>query len=89
VRAQDLVPFGALSAADSHMIRYPSGDVTHCFALLFLARSWSGELNLDPDEAVEARFADLDSPPDPPHAPTAYALGQLREFLASGKFQLG
>jgi 8-oxo-dGTP pyrophosphatase MutT (NUDIX family) len=33
VREQDLVPFGSLSKADLHTIHYPSGDVTHCFAL--------------------------------------------------------
>jgi 8-oxo-dGTP pyrophosphatase MutT (NUDIX family) len=88
VREQDLVPFGTLSEADSHTIQYPSGDVTHCFALLFLARSWSGELKLDPAEVTAARFVDLDPPPDPLHAPTAHALEQLREFLSSREFQL-
>lgn len=88
VKGQDLIPFGSLSEADSHTIHYPGGDVTHCFALLLLARSWTGELRLDPDEVIEARFADLDSPPLPLHAPTAHALDLLREFLASGQFQL-
>jgi 8-oxo-dGTP pyrophosphatase MutT (NUDIX family) len=88
VRKQDLVPFGSLSEAELHTINYPSGDVTHCFALLFLARSWTGQPKPDPDEATEARFADLDSPPLPLHAPTAQALALLREFLISGQFQL-
>lgn len=82
------VAFGSLSEAESHTIHYPSGDATHCFALLFLARSWSGELKLDPQKAVEASFADLDSPPFPLHAPAAHALDRLREFLCSGEFQL-
>lgn len=88
VRRQDLVPFGSLSEAELHTIEYPSGDVTHCFALLFLARSWAGALKLDPDEAVEASFADLDAPPVPLHPPTAQALDLLREFLTSSRFQL-
>lgn len=88
VKERDLVPFGSLSEADSHTIHYPSGDVTHCFALLFLAKCWSGELKLDPDEVIEARFADIDSPPGPLHSPAAHALAQLREFLTSGEFQL-
>lgn len=33
----DLVPFGCLSEAEAHTIRFPNGNVTHCFALLFLA----------------------------------------------------
>jgi 8-oxo-dGTP pyrophosphatase MutT (NUDIX family) len=42
VREEDLVPFGSLSEAEAHTISYPNGDVTHCFALLLLARAWSG-----------------------------------------------
>jgi 8-oxo-dGTP pyrophosphatase MutT (NUDIX family) len=88
VSEADLVPFGSLSEAAAHTIRYPSGDVTHCFALLFLARTWAGELVPDPAEAAAARFAGLDSPPAPLHAPTARALELVREFLSSGRFQL-
>jgi 8-oxo-dGTP pyrophosphatase MutT (NUDIX family) len=84
----DLTPFGSLSEAGLHTNRYPSGDATHCFSLLFLVRSWSGELELEAEEAVEARFTDPATPPEPVHGPTAHALGQLREFLESGRFQL-
>jgi 8-oxo-dGTP pyrophosphatase MutT (NUDIX family) len=35
VEPADLVPFGSLSEAEAHTTRYPNGDVTHCFALLF------------------------------------------------------
>lgn len=40
VAERDLVPFGCLSEAEAHTIHYPNGDVTHCFALCFLARTW-------------------------------------------------
>ena len=40
---RDLVPFGCLSEAGAHTIHYPNGDVTHCFALLFLTRAWKGD----------------------------------------------
>lgn len=33
VSERDLIPFGCLSEAEAHTIRYPNGDVTHCFAL--------------------------------------------------------
>jgi hypothetical protein len=39
----DLIPFGCLSEAEAHTIHYPNGDVTHCFALLFVARAWQGD----------------------------------------------
>lgn len=87
VRQPDLVAYGSLSEAELHTIHYPNGDLTHCFALLFLARSWAGEPKPDPEEVAEARFADLGSPPAPLHGPTAHALELLREFLSSGRFQ--
>lgn len=87
VREEDLVPFGSLSEAEAHTVRYPNGDLTHCFALLFLARRWDGELRIDPGEVAEARFADLAAPPEPLHGPAAAALGLLREFLRSRRFQ--
>src|SRR6186997_2423128 len=43
VAEKDLIPFGCLSEADAHTIRYPNGDVTHCFAMCFLVRSWEGD----------------------------------------------
>jgi 8-oxo-dGTP pyrophosphatase MutT (NUDIX family) len=85
---QDLVPFGSLSEAETHTITYPSGDVTHCFALLFLARSWTGRLRVDPGEVIEARFAELAAAPTPMHAPTSHALDLLGAFLSTGQFQL-
>ena len=88
VRKQDLLPFGSLSEAENHTIHYPSGDVTHCFALLFLARSWAGQLQGDPREVTETRFADVAAPPKPIHGPTAHALDLLAKFLSSGRFQL-
>ncbi len=85
---RDLVPFGSLSEAEAHTIRHRSGDVTHWFALLFLARRWTGQLDPDPEEVVEAEFSDLATPPSPIHPPTAHALELLTAFLPSGRFQL-
>jgi 8-oxo-dGTP pyrophosphatase MutT (NUDIX family) len=88
VEEKDLIPFGSLSEAEVHTIHYAGGDVTHCFALLFLARTWRGDLRLDPEEATEALFSDLDGLPAPLHAPSGHALDLLGEFLTSGRFQL-
>jgi 8-oxo-dGTP pyrophosphatase MutT (NUDIX family) len=52
VNPADLVPFGCLSEAERHTITYPGGDVTHCFAMLFLARHWSGEPQPDGEETL-------------------------------------
>ena len=88
VEESDLVPFGCLSEAESHTIRYPSGDLTHCFALLFLVRSWRGQLRPDRSEVTEAQFVDIDRLPDPLHPPTRDALSLLRSHLRSGTFQV-
>lgn len=87
VARADLIPFGCLSEAEAHTIRYPNGDVTHCFAICFLARAWQGDLRPDGEEATAAGFFDLAKPPEPLHAPTIHALGLLEAFLDSGSLQ--
>jgi 8-oxo-dGTP pyrophosphatase MutT (NUDIX family) len=87
VAEEDLIPFGCLSEAEAHTIRYPNGDVTHCFALCFLARRWHGDPRPDCSEATEVRFAELDGVPEPVHPPTARALELLAAYLDSGLFQ--
>jgi 8-oxo-dGTP pyrophosphatase MutT (NUDIX family) len=86
---EDLIPFGSLSTAEAPTIHYPNGDLTHCFALLFLVRRWRGEVTADGDEAVEARFVELDHLPEPIRAPAAMAIEMFRAYLSSGRFQLG
>lgn len=88
VAEEDLIPFGCLSEAGLHTIRYPSGDVTHCFALCFLAERWRGEPHPDGEESTAARFCDIASPPKPLHEPTSHALGMLGAYLESGRFQV-
>ncbi len=88
VAEHDLIPFGCLSEAETHTIHYPNGDITHCFALCFLATSWTGEPEPNEDEAVEAGFFDPQAPPQPLHAPTAHALKLLDGFHREGAFQV-
>jgi len=88
VAAADLVAFGCLSEAETHTCTYAGGDVTHCFALCFLARAWSGEARPDEDELTEIVFADRAALPEPIHPPTAHALALLDRYLESGSFQV-
>ncbi len=88
VSERDLIAFGCLSEAELHTIHYPNGDITHCFALLFLVRKWHGEPRPDQQESTETRFVDLDATPEPLHAPTAHALELLATYLSSGSFQV-
>ena len=84
----DLVAFGSLSDARLHTITYPNGDITHCFALCFLATVWSGEPRADDLETTEVRFADPMHPPAPVHGPADEALKLLKAYLNSKSFQL-
>jgi 8-oxo-dGTP pyrophosphatase MutT (NUDIX family) len=85
VEPANLVPFGCLSEAEVHTIRYPN----HCFALLFLARRWRGEPNPNCNEATEAGFFGLAALPTPIHPPTDCALNLLASYRQSGNFQVG
>lgn len=88
VAERDLIPFGCLSEAELHTIDYPNGDVTHCFALLFLAQSWRGDPQADGEESTEAGFFDLSALPVPLHKPTGHALELLSAHFGSGTFQV-
>lgn len=88
VAEHDLIPFGCLSEAEAHTIHYPNGDVTHCFALCFLAKTWKGDPHPDQAEATEAGFFGQDAPPEPLHPPTANALELLAAYLRTGSFQV-
>jgi hypothetical protein len=88
VAEDDLTPFATLSEAKLHMIVYPNGDETHCFAVCFLAERWQGEPRPDDEETTQIEFADPAKPPSPIHRPTAHALDLLAAYLQSGQFQL-
>jgi 8-oxo-dGTP pyrophosphatase MutT (NUDIX family) len=84
----DLVAFACLSEAELHTITYPGGDVSHCFAMLFLARRWTGEAQPDGEETTEMLWADPADPPSPLEAPAAHALDLYRAYLRDGTFQV-
>jgi ADP-ribose pyrophosphatase YjhB (NUDIX family) len=84
----DLQGFGCFSRADLHTIEFENGDVTHCFAMLFLLERWRGELAADGEETSELDFFALDDLPEPLHGPTTIALEIFRRYLASGEFQV-
>jgi 8-oxo-dGTP pyrophosphatase MutT (NUDIX family) len=88
VGVDGLAGFGCLSRADLHTIEYGNGDVTHCFAVCFLAERWQGEPRPDGEETDELGFFASDSLPERLHRPSASALAMLARFLESGIFQV-
>jgi 8-oxo-dGTP pyrophosphatase MutT (NUDIX family) len=84
----DLIAFGCLSTAEDHTIHYPNGDLTHCFALLFIATQWNGKPRADGEEVSEVRFADPATLSEPAMAPTAAAIELLLDYRETGQFQV-
>ncbi|GAA1796004.1 NUDIX domain-containing protein [Planosporangium flavigriseum] len=89
VSEEDLIAFGCLSDPEVHTIQYPNGDVLHCFALCFEARTWSGVIQMDEREVIDARFMTPDAPPTPLHPPTSAVLDMYRRYSVTGVFQVG
>jgi 8-oxo-dGTP pyrophosphatase MutT (NUDIX family) len=84
----DLVAFACLSEAELHIITYPGDDVSHCFAMLFLARGWNGEPRPDGEETTEMLWADPAAPPSPLEAPAAHAVDLYRAYQRDSAFQV-
>jgi 8-oxo-dGTP pyrophosphatase MutT (NUDIX family) len=84
----DLIGFGTLSEAELHTVTYPGGDVSHNFAMLFLARRWEGEPRPDGLETTEMLWADPSAPPTPLDPPAVHALSLFDSYLRSGEFQV-
>jgi 8-oxo-dGTP pyrophosphatase MutT (NUDIX family) len=87
-RPADLVPFGCLSEAELHTLTYPHGDVSHCFAMLFLTRRWSGDPRPDGDETTAMLWADPSAPPSPLEGPAAHTIDLYGAYLRTGAFQV-
>ena len=88
VDPNDLVAFACLSEAALHTITYPNGDVTHCFAMLFLTRRWSGDPRPDDIETSEMLWADVTAPPAPLEPPAIEAISLYCDYLREGRFQV-
>ena len=87
VAEPDLTAFGCLSDPAIHVVRYPNGDLTHCFAMLYEARTWQGSLVLEAAEVTEAAFHDPRTPPAPLHGPTVVVLDMYLRFRRTREFQ--
>jgi 8-oxo-dGTP pyrophosphatase MutT (NUDIX family) len=88
IARDELRAFGTLSSADKHTIEYPNGDLTHCFAVLFLVQRWSGTPRADGKEVEEIRFVDPTAFPAPMMTPAAAALKLFLQYRSDGRFQL-
>ncbi len=73
--------FSLLSGKDM-FFRYPNGDEAYIVSVTYFCDSFSGEINLDPEEVAEVRWFGIDSLPGNIHAPIDVAiLKDLDGFL--------
>lgn len=84
---EDLIPFGCLSDPSTHTITYPNGDQMHCFAMCFEVRRWSGVIDIENAEVLEAAFADAAKPPGALQPQTQVVLDMHAAFQETGRFQ--
>jgi 8-oxo-dGTP pyrophosphatase MutT (NUDIX family) len=84
-----LIPFGCLSDPEVHIIEYPSGDITHCFAMCFAVRSWTSDLAHDREEMTGLAFCNLSRLPTPMLRPAARVCELYMRFKDTGRFQVG
>ena len=90
VPLSELIPVRLPLEAEAHTIRYPNGDLTHCFCVL-LPRQSSGSGDATARRGrrrPRSQFADLDDLPDAMDPPARHALTLLKTFLLNGEFQV-
>jgi 8-oxo-dGTP pyrophosphatase MutT (NUDIX family) len=88
VAPEDLVPIGCLSEASMNTFAYPNGDVTHYFAVCFLARRWSGQVAAHDQESTEVAFFSPDHLPRPMQELALPVLELYERFKRTGVFQV-
>jgi 8-oxo-dGTP pyrophosphatase MutT (NUDIX family) len=88
VETQDLVPIGCVSEAALNTFAYPNGDITHYFAVCFLARRWTGEVLTNDQESTEVAFYAPARLPHPMHGLAMPALALYERFMKAGVFQV-
>ncbi len=62
IRVENLSLFGIYSGKE-RLIRYPNGDTVYSLSVIFLTRSYHGEISNDDSEVLEHRFFDRDHIP--------------------------
>ena len=62
IKVSDLQLFGLYSGADRE-IHYPNGDVVYSLSVIFITKSFTGEISDSDSEVLEHRFFDKDSIP--------------------------
>ena len=84
----DLIPFACISEPSIQLLHYPNGDVTHCFAMWFALRRWTGQPRPDGDEIVELGFFDPNALPENLMEPARHSIILYQRFKETAEFQV-
>jgi len=71
--ANELVLFGVFSGEDMHYV-YPNGDEVSIIDIVYLCKSYSGDLKMQKDEVADLKFFPLNDLPENISPPIAKAL---------------
>lgn len=82
ITALELELFGVFSGEEQHYI-YPNGDEVSTVDIVYICRSYSGELKMQEEEVTELRFFDIDDLP-PLSPPT---VTPMKEYIRKRKQQ--
>lgn len=77
--AHGLELFGVFSGKEQHYI-YPNGDEVCTIDIVYICRSFSGELRCQPEEVTELKFTDIDRLPENISPPVAEPLKKYIEY---------
>ena len=70
IKVSDLKLFGLYSGEDRE-IHYPNGDVVYSLSVIFITKSFTGEISDSDSEVIEHRFFDKNSIPNDLFTPDA------------------
>ncbi|MGN0637510.1 MAG: NUDIX hydrolase [Huintestinicola sp.] len=85
LKALSLELFGIFSGEEQHYI-YPNGDEVSTIDIVYICKSFSGELKCQPEEVLELRFFGIDEIPENISPPTCEPLRKYMEYRRGAMF---
>ncbi|MDY3792407.1 MAG: NUDIX hydrolase [Oscillospiraceae bacterium] len=85
LKALSLELFGIFSGEEQHYI-YPNGDEVSTIDILYICRSYTGELKCQPEEVLELRFFGIDKVPENICPPVREPIRKYIEYRRGAMF---
>ncbi|MBP1546803.1 MAG: NUDIX hydrolase [Oscillospiraceae bacterium] len=85
LKALSLELFGVFSGEEQHYI-YPNGDEVSTIDIVYICRSYSGELKCQQEEVTQLKFFDIDDIPENICPPVRFPLLRYIEYRRGAMF---